>query len=86
MSAGTPDDLTAGLRLRLEVLNGTWFPLVQYDVFAGVCLRHEYLLDGQRKTIRIDLPPQAALELARNDIQTNWQSYETKFASEKASD
>jgi LysM repeat protein len=77
MKAGTMDELQSGYKLQLEILeNSAWMPIVGYEVFSGVCLRHEFVANGQRKTIRIDLPPQAALELANNDLQSNWKSYE----------
>lgn len=74
---------TTGLKLRLEMrLTGTyWLPVVAYEIFVDVSLRHEYLADGSRKTVRIDLPPQAAKELAENDITSNWEVYCDKFAS-----
>ena len=74
---------TTGLKLRLEMrLTGTyWLPVVSYEIFEDVSLRHEYRADGSRKTVRIDLPPQAAKELAENDILSNWETYCDKFAS-----
>jgi hypothetical protein len=82
MTAGTPEDLANGYRLRLDVLvNNQWAPLVMYEIFSGSCLRHELTADGQSKTLRIDLPPQAAIELANNDIETNWNAYEARSRS-----
>jgi hypothetical protein len=74
---------TTGLKLRLEMrLTGSyWLPVVTYEIFEDVSLRHEYTADGSRKTVRIDLPPQAATELADNDITSNAQTYCDKFAS-----
>lgn len=77
MTAGTASELHSGYRLQLEVLdNGSWRPLIAYEIFDGVCLRHEIDAADQRKSIRIDLPPQAAIDLANNDLETNWKSYE----------
>ncbi len=72
-----------GLKLRLEMrLTGTyWLPVLGYEIFEDVALRHEYNADGSRRTVRIDLPPQAAKELAENDITSNWRVYCDKFAS-----
>jgi hypothetical protein len=74
---------TTGLKLRLEMrLTGSyWLPVVAYEIFQDVSLRHEYTADGSRKTVRIDLPPQAAKELAENDITSNHEVYCDKFAS-----
>lgn len=86
MHCGNPELLASGYKLRLEVRDGDeWVPVIAYEVFTALCLRHEFQPDGQRKTIRIDLPPQAASELAQNDMVTNWSSYETKHRRAKAS-
>lgn len=66
----------SGYYSRLEVLSGdNWHPVVSYEVRTENSLRHEYSLDGQRKTIRIDLPPECVRELAQNDVARNWQRY-----------
>lgn len=86
VTAGTTDDLTGGYKLRLEVKSDReWVPLVAYEVFLAISLRHEYVAGGARKTIRIDLPPQAAIELATNDLQSNWRTYQKAYASAKQS-
>jgi hypothetical protein len=80
MIVGTMTELSSGYKMHLEILaNGEWKPVVVYEIFAGVCLRHEVPANGQRKTIRIDLPPQAAIELATNDLESNWKSYEMSY-------
>lgn len=82
MTAGTPQDLNTGYRVRLEVLvRNQWKPFVVYEIYTGTCMRHELTADGQRKSLRIDLPPQAAIELANNDIETNWKAYEERIRS-----
>ena len=81
MQSGTADELATGYRLVLEFDSGSaWIPVVAYEIFEEVSLRHEYKTDGQRKTIRIDLPPEAAADLAANDINSNWRTYCDKFA------
>lgn len=69
-----------GERSRLEILTaGGWSPIVAYEIYDDVSLRHEFMLDGRRKTIRIDLPPAAVHELAENDLAKNWQNYCERF-------
>jgi LysM repeat protein len=75
----------AGQKSRLEVrkTDDSWVPIVTYEIYDDVSLRHEFTLDGKRKTIRIDLPPQAVQELAENDLTTNWQNYCSRFLAGK---
>src|SRR4030095_3932426 len=63
-----------GLKCHLEVRrpDQTWVPVLTYEIYEDVSLRNKFPLDGRRKTIRIDLPPQAVQELADNDLTTNW--------------
>lgn len=74
-----------GQKSRLEVrkTDDLWVPIVTYEIYDDVSLRHEFTLDGKRKTIRIDLPPQAVQELAENDLTTNWQNYCSRFLAGK---
>ncbi|HEY9867799.1 MAG TPA: hypothetical protein V6D08_01210, partial [Candidatus Obscuribacterales bacterium] len=83
-SAGS-GGLDAGQKSRLEVkrTDDSWVPIVTYEIYDDVSLRHEFTLDGKRKTIRIDLPPQAVQELAENDLTTNWQTYCNRFLAGK---
>lgn len=76
---------TAGGRFReqLEVLRGaSWEAVVSYEIYEDVSLRHEHTPDGRRKTVRIDLPPMAAQELADNDLFQNWQSYCKRYMAQ----
>lgn len=76
---------TAGGRFReqLEVLRGaSWEAVVSYEIYEDVSLRHEHTPDGRRKTVRIDLPPMAAQELADNDLFANWQSYCKRYMAQ----
>ncbi len=55
--------------------NGIWSPVVAYEVFGDIRVRHEYQVDGKRRTMNIDLPPAVVCELAHNDLSSNWQTY-----------
>jgi nucleoid-associated protein YgaU len=80
LQAGNVENIGAGLRMQLEAwVNSVWLPVVIYEIYDDVSLRHECKPDGTRKTIRIDLPPQAAVELANNDLHSNWLTYCSKF-------
>jgi hypothetical protein len=80
LQAGDPKNLDGGFILRLESKQGdVWVPVVVYEIYNDVSLRHEYKLSGDRRTIRIDLPAPAAVELAQNDITSNWTNYCLKF-------
>jgi hypothetical protein len=69
-------------RSQLELLyNGVWYPVIFFEVFAEMAVRHEYIGGGRRKSIKIDLPPTAAQELADNDLVNNWQTYCSRFVS-----
>ncbi|MBI4534011.1 MAG: hypothetical protein HY711_08680 [Candidatus Melainabacteria bacterium] len=80
--------LDAGLKSRLEVQHlNAWMPVVMYEIYDDVSLRHEFSLNGKQKTVRIDLPPSSVQELADNDLTSNWQDYCQKFlAGRKLSD
>jgi hypothetical protein len=81
LQAGTADNYATGFGLRLEMSTpGGWLPVVSYEIFADVSLRHKFKPDGQCQTIRIDLPPAAACELAENDLNSNWDEYCQQFA------
>lgn len=83
--AGDLRDTAAGLKLKLEAhFQGKWMTAVFYEIYSDVSLRHEYKLDGSRKTIRINLPPPAAAELAHNDLLTNLTAYCDKFCMRKS--
>jgi len=76
--AGAP---WSALKSRLEVKRAdeTWVPVVSYEIYDDVSLRHEFTPDGEHKTMRIDLPPREAQELAVGDLVINWKSYMNRF-------
>lgn len=85
LQSGGPESVKEGMKLRLEAQhNGAWAPVIVYEVYEDVSVRHEFRSDGFKKTIRIDLPPGASIELATNDITANWHIYCDKFLSETA--
>jgi hypothetical protein len=84
MQSGSAANLAAGFTLQLEVRDvNSWSPVVCYEIYEDVSLRHEFRPTGQRKTIRIDLPPLAAVELAQNDLSTTWSTYANKYFRSK---
>lgn len=69
-----------GFVTRIELLReDKWVPVVTYEIFDDVSMRHEHLPEGRKRSVRIDLPPAAATELASNDLTANWQQYCSKF-------
>jgi hypothetical protein len=67
---------------RLEInIDSGWTPIVAYDIKPNGSIRHEYTKDGGVRSQTIDLPNDAAHEMAENDITKNWQSYSQAFMS-----
>lgn len=72
-----------GIIGQLEVNRGSgWEPVVSYEVYDDVSLRNEHTQDGRKRTVRIDLPPPAARELANNDLNSNWKQYCAHFVGQ----
>lgn len=72
-----------GIIGQLEVNRGSgWEPVVSYEVYDDVSLRNEHTQDGRKRTVRIDLPPPAARELANNDLNSNWKQYCARFVGQ----
>jgi hypothetical protein len=57
----------------------SWKAVVAYEIFAQSSMRHEYYPRGDRKSVRIDLPTEAILELSNNDLKTNWKNYRDRY-------
>ena len=71
-------------RSQLEVLRDSeWLPILAYEVSDANSMRHEYLSNGTKRSIMIDLPASAALEMIQNDLASNWLSYCKKFLAGK---
>lgn len=71
-----------GFSSRLEIQHGgRWHPVITYEVYSDLALRHEFTVDGKKRTIRIDLPPSSVKELAENDVTSNWSRYCERFLS-----
>ncbi len=70
------------IQLQIKEDNSDWFPILEYEVFGSHSIRHSYSRQGRsRKSVKIDLPAQAAMELAQNDLIANWTSYKQKYLS-----
>lgn len=59
--------------------DNAWKSVVAYEIFAQSSMRHEYSPRGDRKSVRIDLPTEAILELSNNDLKTNWKNYRDRY-------
>lgn len=71
-------------RSQLEVLRGNeWIPILSYEVSDASSMRHEYLANGTKRSIAIDLPASAASEMIQNDLASNWLTYSKKFLAGK---
>jgi|JI6StandDraft_1071083.scaffolds.fasta_scaffold00176_2 hypothetical protein len=70
-------------RSQLELLlNEIWYPVIFYEVFPHMAVRHEYIGGGRKKSVKMDLPPAPAQELADNDLVNNWQRYCHTFVAQ----
>jgi len=68
------------IQLQIKEDNKDWYPILEYDIFESHALRHSFIREtGAKKSVRIDLPAAAAMELAQNDLLANWNNYKTKF-------
>jgi hypothetical protein len=80
VSYGNHEDSASGYRARLEYKQQEfWLPVILYEINDGTSWRHEYNLNGGRKSTRIELPPSQAKQLANNDLGKNWNDYLKKF-------
>ncbi|MBS2005332.1 MAG: hypothetical protein JST44_27720, partial [Cyanobacteria bacterium SZAS LIN-5] len=71
-------------RSQLEVLrDNEWIPILSYEVSDSSSMRHEYLANGTKRSIMIDLPASAASEMIQNDLASNWLTYTKKFLAGK---
>ena len=57
----------------------SWRAVVAYEIFSQSSMRHEYNPRGERKSVKIDLPTEAILELSNNDLKTNWKNYRDRY-------
>jgi hypothetical protein len=59
--------------------DNAWQSVVAYEIFPKNSMRHEYNPKGERKSVRIDLPTEAILELSNNDLKANWKNYRDRY-------
>ncbi len=59
--------------------DNAWHSVVAYEIFPQNSMRHEYNPKGERKSVRIDLPTEAILELSNNDLKANWKNYRDRY-------
>ncbi len=68
--------------LLLQALVGErWLPVAGYEMREDAAIRIDYTEAKSRSTVKIDLPPSAAQDLAKNDLVKNWQNYKRKFVT-----
>jgi hypothetical protein len=68
--------------LLLQALVGErWLPVAGYEMREDAAIRIDYTDAKSRSTVKIDLPPSAAQDLAKNDLIKNWQNYKRKFVT-----
>ena len=68
----------------LEILHGSeWLAVLAYEVSDTGMVRHEFLSNGTKRSVMIDLPSCAAQEMIQNDLASNWLTYCKKFLSAK---
>lgn len=77
---GDTDTDGIGFRSRLEVLREhNWCAVLRYEINSRESWRHEFSLNGGRKSTRIDLPPSSAKEMAEREMMSNWKKYCADF-------
>lgn len=82
MVNGSPDDLNAGYKIGLEGLyDMDWISVACYEFYEDVILHHTADQFGKKKTRRIALPVRQALQLAENDLTTNWFQYMRAYST-----
>ena len=68
--------------LPIQALVGErWLPVAGYEMRENAAIRIDYTDAKSRSTVKIDLPPSAAQDLAKNDLIKNWQNYKRKFVT-----
>jgi hypothetical protein len=68
------------IQLQIKETTKDWYPILEYDIFESHALRHSFVREtGAKKSVRIDLPAAAAMELAQNDLLANWNNYKNKY-------
>ncbi|RTL39198.1 MAG: hypothetical protein EKK48_19310 [Candidatus Melainabacteria bacterium] len=72
---------TEVIQTQLEVLDdaSSWSVALRYEISESSSVRHEYLSNGAKRSILIDLPSFAAQEMIQNDLTANWQGYSKNF-------
>jgi hypothetical protein len=63
------------------MLNGKWETAVSYEIYRDRSFRNELAPDGSKRTIKVDLPPGAVQDLAKNDFSKNWSQYQRSYLS-----
>lgn len=74
-------NLEFSLLLLQALVDGRWLPVAGYEMRENVAIRIDYTDPKSRSSVRIDLPPSAAQDLAKNDLIKNWQNYKRKFVT-----
>ncbi|QQR57581.1 MAG: LysM peptidoglycan-binding domain-containing protein [Candidatus Melainabacteria bacterium] len=73
--------LEFSLLLLQALVEGRWLPVAGYEMRENAAIRIDYTDAKSRSTVKIDLPPSAAQDLAKNDLVKNWQNYKRKFVT-----
>lgn len=73
--------LEFSLLLLQALVEGRWLPVAGYEMRENAAIRIDYTDAKSRSTVKIDLPPSAAQDLAKNDLIKNWQNYKRKFVT-----
>jgi len=74
-------NLEFSLLLLQGFVDGRWLPIAGYEMREDAAVRIDYTDAKSRSSVRIDLPPSAAQDLAKNDLIKNWQNYKRKFVT-----
>ncbi|MDX2105206.1 MAG: LysM peptidoglycan-binding domain-containing protein [Candidatus Melainabacteria bacterium] len=74
-------NLEFSLLLLQALVNGRWLPVAGYEMRENAAVRIDYTDPRARSSVKIDLPPSAAQDLAKNDLIKNWQNYKRRFVT-----
>ncbi len=76
----TEHGMVVHFMVQLEVkVHDTWQPIIRYDCAHDFSHIDRYNRDGEQEKEQLHLPYDEALTLADEDIDLNWETYQTRF-------
>jgi hypothetical protein len=80
------DEESQILVFSVEVLQaGIWQAVIAYEIHPTHSMRYEFTPDGNRRSVRIDIPTESAMTLSNNDLSSNWRNYRDRYFAQMLS-